>query len=479
MKRRAAAALAVPLLLLGACVKPGRDDAFPIREPAATPSSDAGPVIGLVGTMSGPDGSRGTDAFEGADLAVHALNQDRRSGALPFQLVTLDDEGDPKRASEMVERLAGSERTVGILYAGPLEGLPPAEPLLAQAGIPAVLCFGDLFSPSLLRAHLFQVAPPLEWQARRLVTYLREDRRYRTIGVMADRTLSGDTAVTGLRNAIKDSGGRLVVSRYGEPAGASGEALERLRDGVEAIVFQGGPSAFAEVVRELKAAGSLYRTTRAARDPRQVTNKRKARRLDLRPWRPQLAAFDGVFAPIDPAEASDIPPGTVVAESYARGAHYLPVDSFERFREGFRDWWDSEPIGWQRRGYEATWAIGWAARRADPEADIAEVLEGVEGVRFGGTTVSFGPGDHVAAEPLSVGLWVKPRPGIRVRERGDLPPGLPWVPLARGFSSDGLTTDIESPDWPSLFKGPLQGSRGPSVTTARYGVTTPRRDPVH
>jgi hypothetical protein len=169
----------------------------------------------------------------------------------------------------------------------------------------------------------------------------------------------------------------------------------------------------------------------------------------------------------------------MIAESLARGAHYLPAESFSGFRASFEDWWDSVPLGWQLRGFEATSLVGWAARRADPKADVAVVLQGLEGQRFGATEVTFGPADHLGPEPNSIGLWVKPRPGAPVRERGEIPPGLPWVPLARGFSSDGKTTDISSTDWAVLFNGPFSPGNPPSVTRARYGVSTPRRDPIH
>ncbi len=479
MTRRRAMRLILPaLLFLSACDSRG-GDAFRVREPAASPSSETGPVIGLVGTMSGPDATRGTDAFEGADLAVQALNQELTSGELPFQLVTLDDEGDPELATRLVEQLAASDRTVGVVYAGPLEGLPPADAALARAGIPAILCFGDLFSPSLLRSHLFQVSPPLDWQAQRLGSYLRRDRRYRKVGLIAERGISGDAALTSMRRALAAVGGRLLSVRYEPGAPIPPDVLGPFRKEAEAIVVQGRPAALVEVVSHLEAEGAIYKTTAAARIPTKSRNKKVARRVARRPWRPQIAAFDGAFAPLPAADANQIPPGTVVAESYARGAYYLPTDSLSDFRSRFRDWWDADPVGWQRRSYEATGALGWAARRAAPGEDVAQVLEQMEDQRFGGTNLSFDADDHVGPEPEVIGLWVKPRPGIAVRERGDIPPGLPWVPLARGFSTDGVSSDVEPEDWANLFTGPFTSGRGPSVTRARYGVTSGRRDPVH
>ena len=90
-------------------------DAVP-RLPVATATGDEkSRIIGLVGTMSGADMWRGEDAFEGADLAVSILNRSVEEGRPPFQLVTLDDEGDPQRATELVNELAANEDTVGIV----------------------------------------------------------------------------------------------------------------------------------------------------------------------------------------------------------------------------------------------------------------------------------------------------------------------------------------------------------------------------
>lgn len=71
--------------------------------------------------MSGPDAWRGEDAFEGADLAIHILNRSLKEREPAFELVTLDDRGSAQTATELVRQLAGSDRTVGIVYAGPMK----------------------------------------------------------------------------------------------------------------------------------------------------------------------------------------------------------------------------------------------------------------------------------------------------------------------------------------------------------------------
>ena len=475
---RGLAAVLVLLSVASACDS-GDPEAIPVRSPVPTPESSAGPVIGVVGTMAGSHAQRGTDAFEGADLAIHLLNQSSRSSELPFGLVTLDDGGDPQEATRLVEELAADERTVGIVYAGPPEGLPPAADALEAAGIPAFLVNGDLYSARLLRPALFQVSPPLLWQARRIMAYLTRDRGYRRLGVLVSEGLAGDTALASLRSALPGRV-RVLPERYDPAAEPAFDDLVQSykRRRVEAIVVDGSNLTLLGLVRALAERGAEYSTTADARTVTAPKSRRgKKTRKDLRGWAPQIAAFDEAMYPLETAQ---LPAGTVISETYARGAYYLPVGEFKNFASDFRDWWDAEPLGWERRSYEAVSLLGWAARRTEPDESLLATLERARQVRFGGIRITLGPDDHTTAEQTAVGLWVVPRSGIDVPERDSVPTALPWVPLGRGFSTNGDRSDIFPEDWRALFRNPPPSDGpGPRIGSARFGVTTGRKDPVH
>jgi ABC-type branched-subunit amino acid transport system substrate-binding protein len=437
-------------------------------------------VIGLVATLSGEGGTfAGEDALEGADLGVQVMNRSLDDDEIPFELVTLDDRGMASRARDLVGELAASDRTVGVVYAGPPEALPSLEPVLADAGIPAVLVYGDLYSPRRLTPHLFQMSPAFLWQSRRIATYLTRDRGYEAIGALVEESFTGRAAWQSLRTALGERGTRPRVGiQYRRDRSDLRASLRALKArNVEAIVVHGSPQTLPALFDELRDMNAIYRGTGNAR----IASARPAirrRRRRARIWRPQVVAFDLALGP--QAEASRYPPGTLAAGSYARGAHYLPVPSFESFRATFREWWGSEPLGLEARSYDAARAIGFAARRGLPQGDLAPVLEGLSGTRFGGLDITFGPDDHTGVDQVSVGLWVIPRAGIWVRERARLPAALPWVPLARGFSTDGTRTDIENRDWRFLFVNPPPPrAPAPRVRRMRFGVTTPRSDPIH
>jgi hypothetical protein len=180
-----------------------------------------------------------------------------------------------------------------------------------------------------------------------------------------------------------------------------------------------------------------------------------------------------------PGLAGPIPPGTIAADTYARGAYYLPVPSFRDFLTAFRGWWDSDPLGWQQRTFEAVSAVGWAARRTPPGEDVGATLEKMRERRYGGLDVTFGPDDHTSVEQTTVGLWVVPRPGA-AQEADRLPDEMPWVPLARGFSIDGENLDYDSQDWRYLVRNaPPPNGPSPALKRSRFGVVTSKKDPIH
>jgi ABC-type branched-subunit amino acid transport system substrate-binding protein len=484
--RRTAAALAAAYVVSAGCVADDPDGGFP-RSPIGRPTRSDSLVVALVGTLSGPDAWRGEDAFEGADVAMHELNRRREPDEMPFELVALDDAGDPAQAMQRLAEIADLERAVGVIYAGPPAGLVQAEASLARVGIPAIAVAGDHYGARELTPHIFQASPSSVWAARRLASYFLRDRRYRTVGIVAPKGTEGDVAVDELRRALVDRNGRARVVRIGAGRDSIERGLARLRARrVEGLAVPAGPEAFSTILDVLAETGARYRSTAQARVASAPPRVRR-RRMRAGWWRPQVAGFD---AAISTRVSASLPPGTVAAETLARGVHFLPVPEFEEFDAKFRRWWDQPPLGWEQRAYDSALAIGWAARRAEPGEDIARTLEDLDGARFGGMEIVLGPDDHTLVDQTQVGLWTVPRPGEVPGRAGRRPGNLPWVPLARGFAIDGKTTDIAPEDWKHLFRRPpppgapirsIEGTRNPEVRFCvrgeRWSCSRERPDP--
>ena len=265
MSRRHLAAALVLFALVGAgCEGEPIDSPFPGRSPIGRPTSSESLVIGLVGTLSGPDSWRGEDAFEGADLAIHELNASRPADAMPIELISLDDEGDPAKALTRIEEIAGLERSIGLIYAGPSGVLPEAEEVLATRGIPAITLFSDLYGAEEMTEHTFQAGPSKVWEARRLAAYLDSDRGYRKVGVLAPNTDEGSVAIDAIETEMP-SRTRVVDVTYASQETLS-SGLERLRrEHVEAVIFDGSPSAFRTAIEAITEMGGLYEGTDSAR----------------------------------------------------------------------------------------------------------------------------------------------------------------------------------------------------------------------
>ncbi len=274
-------------------------------------------VIGLVGTLSGPGAWRGEDAFEGADVSVGDLNRKLSDEEAPFELVSLDDQGDPDRAVELVEELAQSPRTVGIVFGGPPEALPRTEDALAAAGIPAIVCYGDLYGARKLSAHIFQMSPSYLWEGRTLARYVANDRGYRTVGVMSEDSPDGRTATAALRQEMRRQGRRVPRTVTYDPADQQFRPdLRVLREAqVEALVVHGGPTVVATILADLRSMGIRYTGTADARVASAPQGQR-LRRSNSRYWRPQVMALD--LAISDETDQS-IPVGMVASDTY-RGA---------------------------------------------------------------------------------------------------------------------------------------------------------------
>ncbi|HET7482926.1 MAG TPA: hypothetical protein VFK89_08705, partial [Actinomycetota bacterium] len=113
------------------------------------------------------------------------------------------------------------------------------------------------------------------------------------------------------------------------------------------------------------------------------------------------------------------------------------------------------------------------------DADLAQVLERLDGKRFGGLDISFSASDHAATEPSTVGLWTVPSSADDL-PNDHIPTDLFWVPLDRTFTGRGTHTSVLRPDLPYLFpRAALKGGRIPSYRRSRFGITTPSRDPIH
>jgi branched-chain amino acid transport system substrate-binding protein len=200
---RLAAALALGVLLLVACE--GEDVAAPppAEEPGTVPAP--GPVrVGLLYTVSGVG-----QGFAQAALGAAALAEaEGRARGVEIEIVDGEYGGDPARATEVAERLAG-DGVAGIVVASDDPAL--GAELSGFDAVPlvhALVAADGAVSPG---GAGFRVAPPNRLQAATLARFLVADRGYDRVAILHERSPFGNEGAGDLERAVLREGAEVVL----------------------------------------------------------------------------------------------------------------------------------------------------------------------------------------------------------------------------------------------------------------------------
>ena len=315
-----------------------------------------------------------------------------------MDLRVFDDRGDYRRSTRLARRAAHMAGVAGVVFAGPPRALPGAEDALADAGVAAFLCYGDLATLRLLTPHVFQMGPSFRWEAEELTRYALAGGEVDDLGALTEESVMGESARTALRAALRRRGSKLAATQVFQPGRLEllDAHLRRLRAaGVEQVFVEASPPEFGRIVAALKREKG---------------------------WAPRLLGFDLTLSPA--MGGPPAPPRTVAADGRDRGAHFLKNARYRRFRRAARELMGRVPVGWEYRAYRATRLIARSALKMDA-GDVARAL------RRG--TATLGPRDPLVLERADVGLWKVYRPSAK---RRGLSRRLPWRPVPRTFDSE-------------------------------------------
>ena len=243
---------AATALALAAC---GKQEA-----PSATPSGETVIKIGQVSPMSGPISHLGKDNENGAKLAIADLNAEGVTiggKKVTFQLLSEDDQGDPKIATQVAQRLvdAGVVGVVGHLNSGTTI---PASKIYSDAGIPQI-------SPSATNPDYtkqgykttFRVIANDVQQGKALGDYAIDIAKAKSIAVIDDRTAYGQGLADQFVNAVKAKGGNIVDREFTTNSATDFSAiLTAIKGKKPDMVFYGGMDAQAgPMAKQMKQLG--------------------------------------------------------------------------------------------------------------------------------------------------------------------------------------------------------------------------------
>jgi branched-chain amino acid transport system substrate-binding protein len=211
--------IAAAAMTMVACGK--KDDAQPAADASAGAQAAASDVavvkIGQVSPMTGPISHLGKDNEYGAKLAIADLNSEGveiGGKKVKFELVSEDDQGDPKIGTQVAQRLvdAGVAGVVGHLNSGTTI---PASKIYSDAGIPQI-------SPSATNPDYtkqgfkttFRVIANDVQQGTALGDFAVDVLKAKKIAIIDDRTAYGQGLADEFEKAVKAKGGTVVKREF-------------------------------------------------------------------------------------------------------------------------------------------------------------------------------------------------------------------------------------------------------------------------
>lgn len=243
---------------LSAC---GQKDApAPVAAPAAPEAKPEIVVkLGHVAPMTGPQAHLGKDNESGALLAVEELNAQglEIGGAkVKFQLVSEDDQADPKQGTIVAQKLIDAKvnGVVGHLNSGTTI---PASKLYFDAGLPQV-------SPSATNPKYTQQGFKTAFrvmandiQQGKVLGEFAAKQGVKTVAIIDDRTAYGQGLADEFRKAAEAAGLKVVANEYTNDKATDFKAiLTKIKSTKAELVFYGGMDAQGgPLVKQMKDLG--------------------------------------------------------------------------------------------------------------------------------------------------------------------------------------------------------------------------------
>jgi len=213
--------------------------------------------IGQTAGFTGAVASSVKEATDGAKLYFDAVNARGGVNGQKIELISLDDQFDPKLAVENTKKLIAQ----GVVALFLTRGTPHTQaimPLLAESKIPLVgPSTGAMVLHEPLNPWIFNVRATYQREAERTIAHLNLVSVTRIAVVQVDDTFGADAAV-GLRKGLATAKLEPVAfEKYDRSKPDFGPIMPRvIKADPQAVVFIGSGTAVVDGMKALRAAGS-------------------------------------------------------------------------------------------------------------------------------------------------------------------------------------------------------------------------------
>ncbi|KMN29850.1 branched-chain amino acid ABC transporter substrate-binding protein [Chromobacterium sp. LK1] len=247
--------IACAVLALTACGKS--------EQSAGSAPADAGAAVVKIGSanpLTGPFAHWGRDADNGVKLAVAEANAEKLTldgKPVSFEVVSEDDQADPKTAAQVAQRLVDG-KVAGIIGHLTSGAAIPASRIYSQAGIPMIAA--SVTSPSFTQQgfkNTFRIIANDRQQGEALAKYAIDTLKAGRIAIVDDRTTYGQGLADDFAKAVEAAGGKVVKREFTSNSATDFMAILTSIKGTKPdLLFYGGMDAqAAPMVKQMNKLG--------------------------------------------------------------------------------------------------------------------------------------------------------------------------------------------------------------------------------
>jgi len=317
--------------------------------------------IGFASPLTGPQANYGKDNQNGAQMAIDELNARHLTiggKAVTFQLVSEDDQAEPKQGPLIAQKLADA-KVAGVVGHFNSGVTIPASRVYNEAGIPELSVSTNVQYTHQGFKTAFRLMADDDKQGKALGEYAVKTLKLKRVAVIDDASAYGQGLANAFEAAVKASGGQVVRHEHTNDKAVDFSALLTTikASNPEAVFFGGYDAQAGPMARQMKLLGMKAKLMGGE-------TMNSAKFIEL-----AGPAADGDIASTPGAALESRPGGKAFAEKYKARYH--------------------QDIGlYAPYFYDGVMLIGAAMKAAD-STDPAKYLPALAKIHYPGITADF------------------------------------------------------------------------------------------
>lgn len=148
---------------------------------AARASAQDAYVVGLSGTMTGPNADTYAPGVESLKLYIEQLNKRGGIQGKPVRLVVSDNQGEPSRAAADAKKFVAQDSVILLVNVGPSSTYGPMAAESRRTKVPLLFagaaCPGEVLPPSADETQFCSIAAGMKFDAEMALAFIREQSK--------------------------------------------------------------------------------------------------------------------------------------------------------------------------------------------------------------------------------------------------------------------------------------------------------------